>query len=68
MGSMSSSPGQPAKDAGTQLVCRPCTRLAPHDGRGWRALHGLDERGEVELVFVCPTCWTTEFKGRPGSP
>ncbi|HEU5211342.1 MAG TPA: hypothetical protein VFU10_01080 [Gaiellaceae bacterium] len=54
--------------APTRLVCAECLRAdRDGDGRGWKAdWAGGHDHQPLELVILCPTCWTAEFSGDDG--
>lgn len=46
----------------TGLTCSECERAADGEVRGWQAhLVDLDEDGDDEIAFFCPSCATREF-------
>jgi hypothetical protein len=50
------------------LTCSECENLCDDEALGWEGhLVDLDDDGEDEVVFFCPSCAAREF-GWPGGP
>jgi hypothetical protein len=50
------------------MTCTECARAAPSAAVGWQAhLVDLDDDGQDEVAFYCPTCAEREFAQSPDS-
>jgi hypothetical protein len=52
------------RDVSTELICSECASFAAGQAHGWQAhLVDLDEDGEDEIAFFCPSCAACDFDG-----